>query len=602
MLSFRLDDTAFQTTSSGPATRASSTGENSTPKHLDLNTTGNGDLAFADSPNKTSPARPDTNHNGRDEEDAQKTTHITFRAFDQTKDKDYTSGKNDTRADGGFTPSGSNGGRMTPGPHGRFIYSSTDGGPISPGPDGRPISPGPDGGPIFLGSDGGLISPGPDGGPISLGPDGGLIPSGPDGGLIPSGIDGGPISPGPDGGPISPGPYGGPIPSGPDGGPISPGPDGGPIPSGPDGGPIPSGPDGGPISPGPDGGPTGILGSSPSGEPPAPSGELASTETLQQAKLALSATSIAVTLMGLSLNIPSLVVFWRSSATLSNTIMIGLLGFETIALVVHLPIVVMDIIYRNTRFVPLVLAYFRLVSELTVTVALRRTIVFLTTLMTLDRFLMNTLPLFMRGRVLVKKPKLAILLILVAMLVFSTTETQLRWRVLEMFDPVQNTTLGSVAPEEGFLTNLNLLYFFVATNVLFLYLPGLMLIATNLGLLVFLLRHEKMLQGNRMRTPTSTKRSSPTQSVAVIIAYSVVTFTLNLPLEIYMSRDLFSGLENWGKDIFFHKPPVSLIPSIVSSVNVLSWSVDFFIYFAVSSRFRNGAKKLFGVKRSAANK
>jgi len=306
--------------------------------------------------------------------------------------------------------------------------------------------------------------------------------------------------------------------------------------------------------------------------------------------------------MGLSLNIPSLVVFWRSSATLSNTIMIGLIGFETTALVVHLPIVVMDIIYRNTRFVPLVFAYFRLVSELTVTVALRRTIVFLTTLMTLDRFLMNTLPLFMRGRVLVKKPKLAILLILVAMLVFSTTEAQFRWRVLEMFDPVQNTTLGSVAPEEGFHTNLNLLYFFVATNVLFLYVPGLMLIATNLGLLVFLLRHEKMLHGNHMRTPTSTNRSSPTQSVVVIIAYSVVTFTLNLPLEIYMSWDLFSMLEKWGKDIFFHNPPVSLIPSIISSVNVLSWSVDFFIYFAVSSRFRNGAKKLFGVKRSAANK
>ena len=539
MLSVRLEDAAFQTTYPGQATGASSTGKNSTPKHLDLNTTDNGDPAFVDSPNKTSPARPDTNYNGRDEDDAQKTTHTTSRAVDQNKDKDYTSGKNDTTADGGFTPSGSSGGRMTPGPHGGVIYSSPDGGPISLGPDGGPISPAPDGGPV---------------------------------------------------------------PSGPDGGPISPAPDGGPIPSGPDGGPISPGRDSGPVSQGPDGGPTGILGPSPSGEPPAPSGELASTETLLQAKLALSATSIAVTLMGLSLNISSLVVFWRSSATLSNTIMIGLIGFETTALVVHLPIVVMDIIYRNTRFVPLVLAYFRLVSELTVTVALRRTIVFLTTLMTLDRFLMNTLPLFMRGRVLVKKPKLAILLILVAMLVFSTTETQFRWRVLEMFDPVQNTTLGSVAPEEGFLTNLNLLYFFVATNVLFVYVPGLMLIATNLGLLVFLLRHEKMLHGNHMRTPTSTNRSSPTQSVAVIIAYSVVTFTLNLPLEIYMSRDLFSRLEKWGKDIFFHKPPVSLIPSIVSSVNVLSWSVDFFIYFAVSSSFRNGAKKLFGVKRSAANK
>ena len=318
-------------------------------------------------------------------------------------------------------------------------------------------------------------------------------------------------------------------------------------------------------------------------------------------KFALSLVSIAILLMGIILNILSAVVFWRSPVTVSNTFMISMISLECTCLLLTLPICVADMLYQVHEPAPLPLAYYRLASELTFFVIARRTIIIVTAIIATDRFLTSSFPFTTRGKALIKRPKLTVSLIFAGVFVYSTVEVVLRWQVIEVVDTESNSTEGIIIPSEKFRTNIELLYFFITTNVLFQYMPAIILASANTGLLLFLSRHQRLMRQKQVRRiATEAARTDPTQSVSVILAYSVVTMMLHLPLEIYMSRDVISQLENWSGGLLVEPPDMGLIPAVYSFVNVLGWSVDFLIYFAVSSNFRAAARKLMGVREGAA--
>ncbi|KAL8614891.1 hypothetical protein ACOMHN_042849 [Nucella lapillus] len=161
-------------------------------------------------------------------------------------------------------------------------------------------------------------------------------------------------------------------------------------------------------------------------------------------------------------------------------------------------------------------------------------------------------------------------------------DTVYRWQVTELSDPLSNSTVGFIVPTEKFRSDLGFLTFLVVTNILCQYIPANILLVANLGLLVYLVLHKKRIREQDIRgTATNQNRVRPVRSVSIVFAYSVVTLALNLPLEIYMSRDVYSEIESWGTDELPEHQDIGLIPFIYSCVNVLSWSVNFFIYCVI---------------------
>nr|KAG5703365.1 hypothetical protein BaRGS_023412 [Batillaria attramentaria] len=277
-------------------------------------------------------------------------------------------------------------------------------------------------------------------------------------------------------------------------------------------------------------------------------------------------------------------------SSVPNIYIMTLTAMDTVIMIANIPFSSMDVILKGRRVFPVAYAYFRLYFELPVQQGVRNVASVVTSLMTLDRFVTIAFTMKASEKGLLRVPVITSVILSVVSLAGRVASLVFQWHVVEVVDRETNATSGATlllsptfARHEKLISGLNL-----AQDTLFRYVPVLIMIVANFGLLAKLASHTRSMRGMSVTSQSSDRRSRGAMRSAVVVsAYSSVYLVLALPITVFRVTNVIMP------DMRRLKPEVyQLLMISLPFPEVLSSGVNFFVYFAATRKFRSGLKKL----------
>ncbi|XP_070174072.1 neuropeptide CCHamide-2 receptor-like [Littorina saxatilis] len=315
-----------------------------------------------------------------------------------------------------------------------------------------------------------------------------------------------------------------------------------------------------------------------------------SMRTVREVATVVPVLSIVVAVTGIALNVPSLLVFHRMPVSVSNSYMKILLLLDIVCLVISLPVFVVEFVHDNITFIPLIGHYVVMYLSFIILMGSRHAIFVITSLMNVDRCVTLVYSMSKVSRNPLHHPK--IVSTVVTVLVFTLTIPGLTFRFDGGLSSEGNANTTYDQFIQHFRTEVNPQLLFI-NNVLFRIVPFPLILASNIWLFAFLVRHSRQMVAagiegeGQQGGSTRRRRLHMMRSVKLVLVYSFVFLLFALPAPCY------TVVEQAFPALLVSEPNLPGVLKVVTPFLVaLSSSADFFVYFAVSHTFRVGFKAL----------